>query len=73
MIIVFLHQSNSTKIQILVNIIFKGSCLRQKTVIISFFIVYELDTWSRDWNSGFTSKDCLFGSVKLAKSADPDK
>ena len=36
-------------------------------------IVYELDTWSRDLNSGFTLKDCLFGGVKLAKNVDRDK
>ena len=28
---------------------------------------------SRDLNSDFTLKDCLFGGVKLAKNADPDK
>ena len=36
-------------------------------------IIYELDTWSRNLNSDFTLKDCLFGSVKLAKNADLDK
>ena len=41
---------------------------------MNFFIVYELDTWSRDLNSDFTLKDCLFGGVKLVKeNADPDK
>ena len=39
----------------------------------NIFIVYELDTWSRDLNFHFTLKDCLFGSIKLAKNADPDK
>ena len=29
--------------------------------------------WSSDSNSDFTSKDCLFGSVKLGENADPDK
>ena len=38
-----------------------------------FIIVYELDTWLRDLNSDFTLKDCLFGGVKLAKHAHPDK
>ena len=28
---------------------------------------------SRDLNSDFTLKDCLFGGVKFAKTADPDK
>ena len=47
--------------------------------IINVFIVYELDTWSRDLNSDFTLNDCLFGGVKLAKIANliqtsnPDK
>ena len=40
---------------------------------IIFFIVYELDTRSQDLNSYFTLKDCLFGAVKIAKNADPDK
>ena len=40
---------------------------------MNFFIVYELDTWSRDLNSDFILKDYLFGGVKLAKNADPDK
>ena len=34
---------------------------------------YELETWSRNLNFDFTLKDSLFGSVKLAKSADTDK
>ena len=41
--------------------------------MIIFFIFYEYDIWSRDLNPGFTLKDCLFGGVKLAKTADPDK
>ena len=41
--------------------------------IIIFFIIYELDTLSWDLNFGFTLKDCLFGGVKLATNADPDK
>ena len=59
---------------------FKGSCLKQEDKasftpnnVINLFIVYKLDTWSRDLNIGFTLKDCLFGSVKLTKNADPDK
>ena len=38
-----------------------------------FFIAYELDTWSRDLNSNFTLKHCLFGGVKLGENADPNK
>ena len=37
-----------------------------------FFIVHELDTWSRDLNFDFTLKDCLFGGVKLVKNAHPN-
>ena len=39
---------------------FKESCLKQNNAtfthpnIITFFIVYELDTWSQDLNSNFT-------------------
>ena len=40
---------------------------------IHFFIVYKLDTGSRDLNTDFTLKDCLFGDVKLAKNNDQDK
>ena len=63
------------------SLIFKGSCLKPKKKknttytppnIISFFIVYELDAWSRDINSDFTLKDCLFGDVKIAKTTDTD-
>ena len=32
-----------------------------------------MDPWSRYLNSNFTLKDCMFGGVKLAKNADPDK
>ena len=55
-------------------LVFKGSCLKQKTETftppnpINPFTVYKLDIWSRDLNSG-----CLFGVVKLAKNTDPDK
>ena len=40
---------------------------------INFFIVYELDAWSRDLNSDFTLKDCVFGGDRLAKNVDSDK
>ena len=59
---------------------FKGSCLKQedKAVftqknVVNLFTAYELDTWSRDLNTDFTLKDCLFGAVKLTKNADVDK
>ena len=59
LLIVFLHQLN-------------GTSFTPPNIII-FFIVYELGTWSRDLNSDFTLKDCLFGDVKLTKNANPDK
>ena len=57
----------------------KGSCLKQgkvvftPNIVINLFIAYELDRWSRDLNTDFTLKDCLFGAVKITKNADPDK
>ena len=60
-------------------LISRGSCLKHKNAnfnrpnIIISFIVYELDTWSRNLKSEFTLKDCLFWGVKLAKNADTDK
>ena len=39
----------------------------------NFFIVYELDTWSRDLNNDFTLKHCLCGCDYLAKNTNSDK
>ena len=41
--------------------------------MVNFFIVYELDTWQGDLDFQFSLEGCLFGDVKLAKNADPDK
>ena len=41
--------------------------------MVNIFIVYELDIWSRDSNTDFTLKDCLFGAVNVTKNVDPDK
>ena len=41
--------------------------------MVNLFIVYELDTWSRDLNTESTLKDCLFRAVKLTKNADTDR
>ena len=30
--------------------------------VVNLYIVHELDTWSRDLNTGFTLGDCLFGA-----------
>ena len=53
---------------------FKGSCLKQEDKadftpknVVNLFIVYELDTWSRDLDTDFTLKNCVFGSVRLTK------
>ena len=61
------------------SLIFKETCKKKKNATytlpnrINFFIVYELEAWSQDLNYAFTLADCLFGGVKLAKNADPDK
>ena len=55
-------------------LIFKGSCLEQKHATytpwnrIYFFIVYELDTWSRNLNFDFTLNDCSFGGIKISQN-----
>ena len=40
---------------------------------INLHIYYILKPWLRNLNTGFTLKNCLFGSVKLTKNVDPDK
>ena len=61
-------------------LVFTGSCSKKKKKkqlllieYIYFFIVYESNKWSRDLNSDFTVKDCLFGGDILAKNAGLDK
>ena len=60
-------------------LVFKARDLKQRITtftpsnIIIYFIISELDTWSRKLNSDFNLKDCLFGGVKLAENAEPDK
>ena len=41
--------------------------------MVNIFIVYDLDSWPQDLSTDFTSGGFLFGGVKLAKNADPDK
>ena len=67
---------NNTRIRLK----FKGSCLKQEDSapftennIANLFVVYELDRWSRETNTDFTLKDCLFEALKITKNADPDK
>ena len=57
---------------------FNGNCLiinnnDPSLDAVNLYIYYELDRRSRDLDTGFTLKNCLFGSVKLTKNADPDK
>ena len=57
---------------------FKGFHLEQGSVsfhhknIVKLYILYKLDTWSKDLNTYFTLGNCLFWAVKLTKNADPD-
>ena len=41
--------------------------------VVNFFIVYELNRWSKDLNAQFTLKECLFGNFGINKNAHPDK
>ena len=58
---------------------FKGIRLKQDCVsflhknLLNFYILYELDTRSKDLNTDFSVGNCLFGAEKLIKNADPDK
>ena len=36
--------------------------------VVKLFILYELDTCSRNLNMNFTPGDCLFGSVNWTKN-----
>ena len=58
---------------------FKGSYSEQDKIlftpnnVVNLFLVYELNTCSKDLNTEFTLKDCLLGNVKTTKNPDPDK
>ena len=41
--------------------------------VVHLYIIYKLNTWSRDLNTDFTLHNCFFGAVKLTKNADLDK
>ena len=62
---------------VLPDINFNGHCLENNIYIpkkvINIYISYILNQWPRDLNTDFTLGNCLFGSVKLTKNADPDK
>ena len=36
-------------------------------------ITFELNRWSKDLNTDFSLRNCLFGAVKIAKTANPDR
>ena len=42
-------------------------------VILYLYIVYELNTWSRNRANNFTLKSCLFGTVILERNAIKNK
>ena len=41
--------------------------------IMNLYISYILDQWSGDLNTVFALNNCLFRSVRLTKTADPDR
>lgn len=41
--------------------------------MVNLFIVYVLDSWSREIGIKLTLGNCLFGAVKLTKYADFEK
>ena len=57
----------------------EGSCLKQNITsfrqrnFMNLFIVFELDTWSRDLKTIIALGRSLFRAKKLSKNADPDK
>ena len=62
--------------RVLPDINFNGYCLINIYIhkkVINIYISYTLNVWLRNLNTHFTSNNCLFGSVKLTKNADPDK
>ena len=63
--------------RLLPDINLNGHCLINNIPIskkvINLYISYTLSPWLRNVNADFTLNNCLFGSVKLSKNADPDK
>ena len=62
---------------LLPDINFNGHCLINNISIpkkvINLYTFYILNPLLRNVNRGLTLNNCLFGSVKLTKNADPDK
>ena len=55
-----------------------GYCLMKNNIcipkkVINLYISYTLGVQLRDFNTDYTLRNCLFGSVKLTKNADLDK
>ena len=70
--------SNFVDHHLLPGINFDGHCLINNNIsipkkVINIYISYTLRPWFRSVNTYFTLNNCLFGSVKLTKNADPDK
>ena len=62
---------------VLPDINFNGHCLINNVYIpkkvINIGISYILNPCLRNLSTNFTSNNCLFGSVKLTRDADPEK
>ena len=63
---------------VLPNINFNGHCLIKNNISIpkkgvNLYISYTLGPQLRNLNKDFALGNCLFGSVKLTKNADPEK
>ena len=63
---------------LLPDITFNGDCLIKNNIStpekeINLYISYTLTPWLRNSNADFTLNNCLFGSLKLTKNADPDE
>ena len=58
---------------------FRGGCLKQGKAtlkqwnVVHLFLVYELKTWWRDFNTEYILGDCFSGAVNLTKNIDPNK
>ena len=57
---------------------FNGHCLIKNNIFIpkkevNLYISYTLGPQLKNLNTDFTLGNCLFGSVKLTKKADPEK
>ena len=63
---------------VLLDLNFNGNCLITSNIsiskkVINLYISYTLVAQLRNLNTGFTLRNCLFGSVKLTKNGDLDK